>query len=259
MFESRQSRLTPSGWRYRNDNRPYARLYYVKEGEGYFRTNGEEHELRPGGAYLIPPRGDADYGCSSNMEIWWIHFSASLFGCIDLFDALPGSVARIPEDLPTLEERMQRLLLLRRESFPAAQIECTGILLTLIAPFFGKAGSVPAAGLDDEKRIFLPVLRHIEGHLSDPISVADLAGIVHYEKSHFSVLFTRAFGLSPMQFVIRRRIEKVQLFLHRSEARLEELAERFGFHDAFHLSRTFKRVTGVSPRDYRRASRDLQP
>jgi AraC-like DNA-binding protein len=47
--------------------------------------------------------------------------------------------------------------------------------------------------------------------------------------------------------------------LQRSDATLDDLAEAYGFHDAFHLSKAFKRATGLSPRDYRKAKRELQP
>ena len=89
MLGSRISKLTPDYWRRSGDNQHYGRLYYVKEGRGSLRSHGSEHTLQPDRLYLVPPRGDLTYACSENMQIWWMHFTATLFGCVDLFDYLP--------------------------------------------------------------------------------------------------------------------------------------------------------------------------
>ena len=108
-------------------------------------------------------------------------------------------------------------------------------------------------------RRLLPVLKHIDENLGRGISVPELARVASYEKSHFSTLFAGLFGVPPMRYVNRKRIERVQLILARSNAKLEELAREFGFSDAFHLSKTFKRETGLSPREFRKSKRESVP
>jgi AraC-like DNA-binding protein len=259
MLESRISNLTPSYWHQERDNRPYGRIYYVKHGAGFIRPFGQEHRLVPGRVYLVPPRGDLDYGCTENMQIWWMHFTATLFGCIDLFDYLTYDVERVPEDLKGLERRLLRLLETAKSVRAAEQLEGTGILLQLVAPFFRDPASPPHRERQESRRRFLPVLRHIDENLGRRIAVDELARIASYERSHFSTLFARVFGLPPLKYVIRRRIERVQLELQRTNAKLERLAAEFGFRDAFHLSKAFKRQTGLSPRDFRRSKADWGP
>jgi AraC-like DNA-binding protein len=259
MLESRISNLTPSYWRKDCDNRPYGRIYYIKHGSGFIRPYGKEYRLAPGRVYLVPPRGDFAYGCIEDLQIWWMHFSAMLFNCVDLFDYLPYRIECVPEDLGELERRMLRLLELRKSSHPADQLEGMGVLLQLIAPFFREAADAAHRERQESKKRLLPVLKHIDENLGGRIGVEDLARIACYEKSHFSTRFARAFGVPPMKYVVRRRIERVQMELQRSDATLDDLAEAYGFHDAFHLSKAFKRATGLSPRDYRKAKRELQP
>ena len=141
----------------------------------------------------------------------------------------------------------------------ADQLEGIGILLQLVAPFFREVSPAPHSEAQESKRRFLPVLRHIDENLGRRITVASLARIASYEKSHFSVLFSALFGVSPMKYVNRKRIERVQLTLQRTDAKLDGLAREFGFHDAFHLSKAFKHATGMSPRDFRKAKKEAQP
>ena len=165
MLESRVSNLTPSYWRKERDNRPYARIYYVKSGAGFIRPYGREYRLRPGRLYLVPPRGDFAYGCTANLQIWWMHFAATLFGCIDLFDYVPYHVERKPENPAALEKRMLRLLETARSQRAADQIEGTGLLLQLIAPFFNDPPPTMLGELREGRRRLLPVLKHIDENL----------------------------------------------------------------------------------------------
>ena len=259
MLESRISNLTPSYWHKEGDNRPYARLYYVKSGTGFIRPYGREYPLRPGRLYLVPPRGDFAYGCTTNLQIWWMHFAATLFGCMDLFDYLPSHVERKPENLARLETRMRRLLETAGSQRAADQVEGMGLLLQLIAPFFHDPPPTMQRELREGRRRLLPVLKYIDENLGRVIAVPDLARVACYEKSHFSMLFARLFGVPPMRYVNRKRLERVQLILARGDAKLEELAREFGFSDAFHLSKAFKRETGLSPREFRRSKRESVP
>jgi AraC-like DNA-binding protein len=253
MLESRISNLTPSYWHKKGDNRPYGRIYYVKHGAGFIRPFGREVQLVPGHFYLVPPRGDLDYGCTADMQIWWMHFTATLYGCIDLFDYLPYEVERAPGRREDVEGRLLRLLETAKSGRAAEQLEGTGILMQLVAPFFRDPAASPHRERQEGRKRFLPVLRHIDENLGRRIPVAELARIASYERSHFSTVFARVFGLPPLQYVIRRRIERVQLALQRSDAKLERLAAELGFRDAFHLSKAFKRETGLSPREFRKA------
>ena len=158
-----------------------------------------------------------------------------------------------------MEAQLLRLLQARRSLLAADQLEATGILLQLVAPFFRELGEAFQDDAHEDKRRFIPVLKHIDENLGRSIAVGDLAKIANYEKSHFSTLFSAFFGLPPMKYVNRRRIERVQLELQRSDAKLETLAHEYGFHDAFHLSRTFKRHTGTSPREFRKSRKEAHP
>lgn len=255
VLESRISRVEPETWHSHGINTAFARLYYVKKGRGFFSSRGKEHELIPETLYLIPPRGDFSYGCSEHIEIWWIHFTATMRGIISIFDYLPYATEFKPDDIVRAEERMLRLVETANHETPADQLECRGILFETISTFFRvRTKSMPLADKATLDR-FEPVIDWINNNPGTKICITELAELACYERSHFTTLFTKLFGVPPARFITRQRIELAQLMLKTGNPPLEEVARDLGFSDAFHLSKTFKRYTGMSPRDFRKSER----
>lgn len=259
IIESRVSNLTPSYWHKDLDNRPYGRLYYIKKGAGYIRSYGKEYRLAPGHAYLVPPRGDFAYGCKTNLQIWWFHFTATILSCIDLFDHLPYEVEVVPQDQKLFEKRLLRIIEIHASEKAGEQLEYSGILLQFLSMFFHDPDEKSLTRKQETRIRLLPVLKYIDEHLGENVSVDTLARLANYEKSHFSTVFSSLLGTPPSRYIIRKRIEQAQLMLRRSDIKLESLAAQTGFSDAFHLSKTFKRVTGHSPSEYRTMRREGMP
>jgi len=67
-------------------------------------------------------------------------------------------------------------------------------------------------------------------------------------------LFREATGLAPHQYVIRERIRRAQAHLE-AGLPIQEAAAALGFSDQSHLHRHFKRIVGVTPREYARGLR----
>jgi len=259
ILESRISDLTPSYWHRDPDNRPCARIYYIKKGQGFIRSYGRHYELAPGRLYLIPPAGDFAYGCTKDLQIWWLHFTAKLFSCVDLFDCLPYEIELVPPTVTHIEASLSRLLELPGNESVKGQLESCGILLQLLSMFSKEPEGESLSESQNIRVRLLPALKYIDEHPGGKISVETLAKITGYEKSHFSTLFSAAFASSPAKYMMRKRIEQAQLMLQRSNDKLDTLADRLGFSDAFHFSKTFKRLTGVSPADYRKTGKTGTP
>jgi AraC-like DNA-binding protein len=91
------------------------------------------------------------------------------------------------------------------------------------------------------------VRRHVRKHLSDRMSLRDLASIAGLSPYHFIRRFTRVVGVTPGRFVRAARVEAARVLLRRTDLPLREIAARTGFPDEYELSRVFKRVTGATP------------
>jgi AraC family transcriptional regulator len=100
------------------------------------------------------------------------------------------------------------------------------------------------------------VLTQIDVLLAEPdLSVGELARIAHLSPFHFSRAFKQATGMSPHRFIIERRIEQAKQRLARGTDSLAEIAYATGFSSQAHLSSMFRRITGITPKQYRRTVR----
>jgi len=97
-------------------------------------------------------------------------------------------------------------------------------------------------------------LEYIEENLGSTMAIRQLADCVALSKSHFSRAFKRSFGSSPMVYVAARRVERAKHMMTSARERLTDIALACGFADQSHLTRSFRRIVGMSPGRWRRAS-----
>ena len=95
------------------------------------------------------------------------------------------------------------------------------------------------------------VLDFIKGKYGQSITLEDLSSEASISPNHFSKLFKSTIGSSPMQFVMSYRIEQAKKLISNSELSLVEIAQKCGFSDQAHLSRSFKSKFGKSPKSFR--------
>lgn len=97
----------------------------------------------------------------------------------------------------------------------------------------------------------LNVIRYIENNLAEKNENKTLAEVIHMAPNSFSRLFRENMGITPHQFLQKRKVAYAcELFEH-SDKTIEEMATLLGFSDRYHFTRVFTSVTGVSPGLYK--------
>ena len=100
-------------------------------------------------------------------------------------------------------------------------------------------------------RVLRRVREHIDAHIERRISVEALAKLANLSVCYFVRAFKQSVGLTPHDYLIRRRVERTMELLSATDLSLSEIALAAGFADQSHCARRFRQHVGMSPRDYR--------
>lgn len=96
-------------------------------------------------------------------------------------------------------------------------------------------------------------ISYMEDNWSRNITNEILANIAHMSERNFSRIFLGATGRSPTDYLIRLRISRASEILIHSDLNVTEIAFRCGFDDSNYFARQFRKVIGLSPREYRKS------
>jgi AraC-like DNA-binding protein len=93
----------------------------------------------------------------------------------------------------------------------------------------------------------------IDARYSDPLDVATLARAAHLSPAHFSREFRRAFGETPHQYLLTRRLERAAELLRNTDWSIADVCFAVGLSSVGSFTTTFGRTYGVTPTEYRAA------
>lgn len=94
------------------------------------------------------------------------------------------------------------------------------------------------------------IQRYIEMHLNGPIKISQLAEIAEKSESFISHYFKKEFGKSPAQYLLDRKMTIAKYLLQGGD-KVFQVAEKLGFYDAYHFSKTFKKYFHKPPKEYK--------
>ncbi len=104
----------------------------------------------------------------------------------------------------------------------------------------------------DVKAVIVRLIHHSEEPLEDVVLSQYLADILPYDYKYLSSLFSSREKITIEKFYILQRIERVKELLSYGELTLSEIAWKTGFSSVHHLSAQFKRLTGITPTQYKK-------
>lgn len=96
---------------------------------------------------------------------------------------------------------------------------------------------------------------YIMQNLERNISLGELAGLVHLSRFHFTRAFKKTVGLPPHQYLIHCRVERAKTMLSQGDVPIQVLAKSLGFSSSSQFSELFRKATGRTPSQFRRAHR----
>lgn len=164
---------------------------------------------------------------------------ASPRACVSALDAeLLGVVLRFLRATKLgIDRRVLAPLYLQELIYRVLQREQYARLLSLAA---AESASNPVSA----------VLEHVRGHLSEPLTVADLADLVNLSPSAFAHLFRDVTGRSPYQFVKEMRLDRARELLVDGDFTVARISKEVGYASVSHFISEFRGRFGVTPRAY---------
>ncbi|MCI3922580.1 AraC family transcriptional regulator [Paenibacillus sp. TRM 82003] len=247
----------PVTWREIDYTPDFNKLYYICEGEGLLRIEDREYRPRPGQLFLLPHGVRQSYATvdapAATFGKYWCHFRAyvmeePLFRVVDT-----PTFVEIPEGEPRerLAATFRELAECHKREGVAAAVRVRSAMLDIVATYFEyggfvrmRTGKTEAVGKMDR------VLRYIDERLSEQLTVEELAETVHFHPNYFIRAFKKTTGLTPIQYVNRKRMEQARRLLATTELTVSAVADAFGMEVSY-FSRMFKEQTGFSPSQYR--------
>ncbi len=255
----------------------FMELVIVKEGHGWHATRTDEHPIQAGDVFVIHPQEEHSYRDTSGLNLFNVLFDLSqmklplfdldrapgyraLFALEPRLRASHGFKSRLklsPANLAIacdLLEQLGRELDQKRAGYQAV----AAALFLQVVGFLSRCYShIEGPG----PRVLLrlgAVLDHLESSLDQPIQLEELSKLAGMSKSSFQRAFRRALNASPVDYLIRLRIQKACELLANGEQNIKEVAAATGFDDSNYFTRQFRRVMGSSPSDFRR-TRKVMP
>lgn len=135
---------------------------------------------------------------------------------------------------------------------PSSRLEAESLLLTFVAELMIRFAETPPAVTQGgrEEHVISRARDYLIHHYAENISLANLAGIASLSPFHFTRVFCSQFGMPPHAYQTQVRILRAKRLLMLGES-IADTAIQTGFADQSHFTRHFKRVTALTPGQYR--------
>jgi AraC-like DNA-binding protein len=97
-------------------------------------------------------------------------------------------------------------------------------------------------------------ISYMEQNFQNDITIEDIAAYCGLNRSYFGKIFRENVGKSPQEFLIAYRMSRATELLKLTRLSIADIGQAVGYPNQLHFSRAFKRVYGVSPKQWREAN-----
>lgn len=94
------------------------------------------------------------------------------------------------------------------------------------------------------------VQKYINNHVTEKLSLNEVAGVFGLSPNYLSILFKKNCSMGFSEYIAQAKINRAKALLLEQDMKIYEAADQLGFESAFYFSKVFKKVTGLSPREF---------
>ena len=263
-------------WNYTNVISPYFRIYYIDDGDGYILSANEKTKLEPGYLYIIPSFTLCHLRCDEYLSQYFLHFFEESAEGVSIFEynrkiikvgARQTDISNFKRlleinpgrginrsDNPKVYEKnayYRSYQELNNNVSDSTYLETQGIILQFISRFINSSG-FKSKDPNPIPSTILEAISYIQINIKENLTVGYLAKRANLNQDYFSRLFYQYTGERPLTFIHIKRIERAQYLIGTTNLSYIKIAEETGFDNLPHFSKIFKKVTRLTPGEYKK-------
>jgi AraC-like DNA-binding protein len=230
-------------------------LFYCVKGKGHYVADDKKFEVTANQFVLIPATSHyLRYWADKDdpWSIYWVHFTGESIAAFN--ESLNLSISKGPISIPVNLKGIEIWQSMYNSFEMGYSMEnvcnATFCLYHFIAMFIFPDKHLKTEQTDNDN-IINKTIRFMKDNLRKKLSVEDLAANHKLSASHFSSLFKKNTGISPIDYFIHLKMQKACQLLYANELKIKDLAVTLGYDDPYYFSRAFKKYLGLSPEQYK--------
>ncbi|WP_019005112.1 helix-turn-helix transcriptional regulator [Cohnella laeviribosi] len=247
-------------------------LLFVQKGCLYVGEEERRYEVSSGCALILRP--DCFHygteGCRERTEYYWLHFQATGswsvadkpserccepegVQAVDPYDVRPFSIA-LPQFVKLAqpgkaEELLQQIGHLNPSAhLPLSRLKQQALFQELVHQL---AASQKSSRTSPGRECAEQAAAYLRSRYREDITVRELGEKLNFHPVYIARCMQREYGCTPMEYLLRYRIEQAKLLLMQTDWTIARIAEEVGFNQAPYFSSCFSRLEGLSPRRFR--------
>lgn len=259
-----------SSWEKRPHKHNFFEIVYVESGSGIQCINQHKFTYQAGNIFLLPPLDCHSFKIAECSKFYFIRFTDHYFfkkdGLTDYnawFDRIAYVLAnynKVPGDIIASERERNFIInnikfihqeYLLSDSYSESIIMGTvASILDILVRSIEKRYVKQANEVDSR---FGEVLRYIHSHLleNDKLRVSSLADKFHISKTYFSEYFKKQAGISLAEYILKSKLRIAETKVLHTDLSLKEIAYQLNFTDSSHLAKSFKKVYGMTIKEFK--------
>lgn len=231
------------------------KIIFILKGKGTLKQENAIFHLREGNIFLLFPNVKHLYFADPDdpWEIMWVSFNGNI--CDDIMELLqknPVDPVIYNASTNRIIELFKKVIGFLNSNEEPHALKSTGYFYLLLSEIIGLGSQTSDFSQTvSNEEIVTRSITFIEMNYYNDINVDMISKSVNYSRSYLSRLFKKSTGYSVPEYISLVRIKKAKRLLLQSSLNINEVAKSVGFNDPFYFSRSFKKITGVSPISYK--------
>lgn len=198
----------------------------------------------------------ASKSTDSPTSLWslqWCHFYApSLPAIYEKYKERGGSPVFHPDDSSPFTAILTEIYSLASSSDYIRDMRINELLSSLLTLLMEQSWHPESMTVSRKRLELVEIKNYLDEHYTERIVLDDLAERYYINKYYLTKIFKETYGSTINGYIIAKRITRAKQLLRFTDMTVDEIGNAVGMGDANYFSRTFRKVEGISPREYRK-------